>query len=73
MKPNTYMLWQFDVKNELSKEIEKALEHYKKKFGNPPSIVLLNPKWEETKLPENMTIVVKSYRPVLANLMWIGE
>ena len=73
MKPNTFMLWQFDMKQDLSKEIQKALDYYKQKNGNPPSIIMLNPKWKEVKLPEDMNVVVKSYRPVLSNLMLLGE
>ncbi len=67
------MLWQLNPKQDLSKEIKIALDYYMKKHGQPPTIVLLNPEHQGIKLPDDMKIVVKAYRPVLANLMWVGS
>jgi len=73
MKSTDYMLWQFNPKNDIVKEVEKAVEYYKQKYGNPPSILMVNPEWKEVKIPDEMNLVLKVYRPVLSNLMWIGE
>lgn len=72
MKPDTYMLWQLNS-TELPKEVKKAIEHYRNKYGNPPSVLLLNPQWKESELPDDLNIVIKAYRPILMNLVWIGE
>ena len=66
------MGWQLNMKQD-NFGIPIALEHYIKKYGMPPQLLLeVSDKLEKVSLPEGMNIVQKAIR-VPKNIIFIGE
>jgi len=66
------MGWQLNMKD-VGQSISDALQHYIKKYGQPPQILLeVSNKLEEVPLPDGMNIVVQSLR-VPKNILFVGE
>lgn len=68
MKSKTYMGWQFDVKADLSAEVQRAIDFYIHKHGNPPAIIEHSDKIESPKLP----VEFKGIR-IPNNILLLGE
>ena len=70
---NTGMLWfDNDPKTALAAKIERAVDYYRKKYGQSPNLCLINPSMVEKDTPEKGEITVRPYRPVLPGHLWIG-
>lgn len=68
------MLWfDNDPKKALKAKIIEAADHYRKKYGQVPTICMVNPlqlgDGEETKVGR---VFVRSSRIILAGHLWIG-
>lgn len=67
MTNSFYMCW---LMNKNSKDpVQDALDYFEKKYGKPPSVIVCNPSLD-IKVQQ---IAVERYKPVLANLLYIGE
>ena len=64
-KNTTYMMWQGS-----SSSAKLALEHYEKKYGKPPEILIISDK--ETPM-EGMNLVVKVEKFVPKGMMYVGN
>lgn len=72
MKPNTYMLWQFDFpKEQISKNILDAKKYYINKHGEIPNLCYMNPKELENEYIED-GITVKTMKEVQLNHLLMG-
>jgi hypothetical protein len=84
---HTAMLWFDNSKTDLRIKIEAAVDHYIRKYGRSPDLVLVHPvlvlqdvpaahayKAEPVELdfPGKAKVTVRPYRPVLPGHLWIG-
>lgn len=66
------MLW-WCTKPALKDNIQAAVDHYENKYGRKPELCLVHPNMlKDVKLDEITGIMVRPYRPVLPNHLWIG-
>ena len=64
-KNTTYMMWQGS-----SSSAKLVLEHYEKKYGKPPEILIISDK----EIPmEGMNLVVKVEKFVSKGMMYVGN
>lgn len=67
------MLWFDNSTLSLADKVDRAAAYYAKKYGRPAEVCLVNPAaLEGQKLPDNMVVTVRAYRPVLPAHFWIG-
>jgi hypothetical protein len=70
---NIGMLWfDNDPKTGLSAKIERAVDHYRQKYGRDPNLCLIHPSMVDQGPQENFKIPVRPYRSVLPGHFWIG-
>jgi hypothetical protein len=70
---NIGMLWfDNDPKTGLSTKIERAVDHYRQKYGRDPNLCLIHPSMVGQGTQEDFKISVRPYRPVLPGHFWIG-
>ncbi len=76
---NLGMLWWDDAKNKtLHAKIREAAQYFRRKFEKIPEVVLVNPKDLESDkgfaldVFNEFFIVVRPWRSVLPNHLWIG-
>ena len=43
----TWMMWLWESPHKLEDSISKAVQYYKDKYGNMPTMAMVNSKWEE--------------------------
>lgn len=70
---HTGMLWFDDSQTDLNIKIQKAVEHYEKKYGHKPDLCFVHPSMlggEQASQIDGLT--VRPYRPVLPGHIWIG-
>lgn len=70
---HTGMLWFDNSEKPLSEKLKKAIEYYQKKNGRLPDLCLVHPEDMGKGInPNDVSIVVRPYRPVLPGHIWIG-
>lgn len=70
---NTGMLWfDNDPKTALTAKIERAVDYYRRKYGRDPNLCLIHPSMVDKDIPENGSVTIRPYRPVLPGHLWIG-
>jgi len=72
---DSFMMWWIDTpKLSLTKNIEKAMNYYKNKYGCDPDLCLVRPSMlgAMKEGDEAPAIVVRPYRAVLPGHLWIG-
>lgn len=60
-----YMMWAGS-----SSSAKQAIEHYTRKYGRPPEILIVSP---DSKPLEGMNVVVKTEKYVPVNLIYVGN
>ena len=68
------MLWYDDTQRALDEKVTRAVEHYKTKYGETPTVCFVNPAVLEGKeAPEAAGgLALRPARTVLPNHFWIG-
>jgi hypothetical protein len=69
------MLWfDNDPRTTLSVKIQKAMDHYRNKFGRIPDLCLVHPSMMDNgqNQLELGKLIIRSYRPVTPGHLWIG-
>jgi len=77
---NVGLLWFMNKQKSLGENVAQAASYYQKKFGQIPTLCLVNPKaisdqpeaQDGTEADAKDRIVVRPYRPVPPNHIWIG-
>jgi hypothetical protein len=74
---HTGMLWFDNSKKPLGEKIKRAMDHYRKKYGRTPNLVLMHPSMLGDHALEGMNfesdgLAIRTYRPVLPGHIWIG-
>jgi len=67
------MLWYDDTKRDLNTKLARAVEHYKTKYSDTPTLCFVNPVTLDTNAPDRAAgLVLHTSRTVLPNHFWIG-
>lgn len=72
---HTGMLWFDNSDSSLTVKIQKAMDHYHKKYGRTPDLCLVHPSMFSEGFSKEFNIgklSVRPYRPVLPGHIWIG-
>ena len=63
------MAWQMNKTKSIEDNVKIALAYFEKKYGKPPTSIVCNPDVDI----KGTEIAVRKYRPVMANILMIGE
>jgi hypothetical protein len=67
------MLWQVDDGQMLENEINRAVEHYRQKYGKAPDTVEMHPSMiDEIIKPELIKVIMHSSAAISPGTIWIG-
>ncbi|MBI3363010.1 MAG: hypothetical protein HY023_18055 [Chloroflexi bacterium] len=66
------MLWFDDSNRKLDEKIGRAVAHYKEKYGQLPTLCVVNPTTLNGGLDAAAGVQIKAARNVLPNHFWIG-
>jgi hypothetical protein len=70
---NLGMLWfDNDPKTDLPHKIDRAARYYHKKYGETPTLCIVNPKMTEDKKLNGCCLEVKTNQSILNHHLWIG-
>ncbi len=69
---HTGMLWFDNSQIALDIKIQKAMDYYRKKYGQMPDLCLVHPSMLKDTPLEGRKITIRPYRPVLPGHIWIG-
>ena len=70
---DTGMLWYDDTKRDLNSKLARAVEHYKTKYSDTPTLCFVNPAMLGKDVPDTAAgLALRPSRTVLPNHFWIG-
>jgi hypothetical protein len=67
------MLWfDNDPKTDIAVKIDRAIEYYRRKYGQTPNLCFVHPSMVKTNPVKTGSIEIRSSRSVLPNHFWLG-